>query len=121
MEVSALVEQPYDRLGERDLPYRQYVEGQGLVGVDEQGVGDERGYDHQVVQHGGEGGQEEVSVGLQDARAYGAYAVEEHLQAEDPEEQHGEIQRPPGLGGGESGLPVGDEQHQWPGEHNACE
>ena len=38
-------------------------------------------------------------MGLQDARADGAYAVEEHLQAEDPEEQHREIQRPPGLSG----------------------
>jgi hypothetical protein len=60
-------------------------------------------------------------VGLQDARADGAYAVEEHLQAEDPEEQHGKIQRSPGLGGGESRLPVGDEQHQRPGEHDACD
>ncbi len=110
--------QGHDREPRRD-PYREHVEGQGLVGVDEQGVGDERGYDHQVVQHGGEGGQEEAPVGLQDARADGAYAVEEHLQAEDPEEQHREIQRPPGLGGGEPRLPVGDEQHQRPGEHDA--
>src|SRR5215211_1780934 len=69
----------------------EHVEAELPVVVPQEVVGDEGGYDRQVVQHGGEGGQEKAPVGLQHAGADGAYAVEDRLQDEDAEEEHSEV------------------------------
>ena len=116
-----------EREGHDRDPHRhaegEHVEREPLVVLPQEVVGDERGYDHQVVQHGGEGGQEEAPVGLQDAGADGAYAVEEHLQDEDAEEEHRETLDLFDLCRREvlRGLPVGHQPHERPGEDDAHE
>ena len=84
-------------------------------------VGSERGYDDQVVQHGGEGWQKKVPVGLKNAGPYRADAIEDELKYEDPEEEHRDLQLLPGFCRGEflGTLPVRGESNQRLGENDA--